>query len=168
MRGLNHPMRRRQQLGTTAWCAVRRTLPILALAGGVACGPRPAPSEPSWIERDVNEPAHATAPPRSAASAPAIDPARIDETDEAALRAAIDALGDRAPAGKLALRLARLAHHRGDDRDARDWLDRAARAGDATEVAAAAAALAGEIVAATVDPAMIAVLLPLSGPYGGL
>ena len=163
-------MRRRQPpRSSSAAPAVRRTLPVLALASGLACGPRPPPSEPSWIERDVNEPAHATPPPRRAAQA--VDPARlerVDDLDEPALRAALDAVGDRAPAGKLALRAARLAHHRGDDRDARAWLDRAARAGDAADVAAAAAALGGELVDAAVDPAVIAVLLPLSGPYGGL
>jgi ABC-type branched-subunit amino acid transport system substrate-binding protein len=156
---------------------VPRALPAIVLAlAGAACGPKPGASEPSWIEREVGEPVHATAPPRSAGGAPAIersgcagprsnaqrcgesiDLARIDEIDEPTVLAALEALGDRAPAGKLALRAARLAHHRGDDRDARAWLDRAARAGDAAEVAAAAA-----------DPAVIAVLLPLSGPYGGL
>ncbi|HZJ63557.1 MAG TPA: hypothetical protein VFD36_08510, partial [Kofleriaceae bacterium] len=93
---------------------------MLALASGLACGPRPPPSEPSWIERDVNEPAHATPPPRSAAQA--VDPARlerIDELDEPALRAALDALGDRAPAGKLALRASRSSP--------RWWASRAAR-----------------------------------------
>jgi hypothetical protein len=39
---------------------------------------------------------------------------RIDEADEATARAALEAVGDGAPAGKLALRLAGLAHHRGD------------------------------------------------------
>src|SRR6185436_20761662 len=153
MRGLHHPMRPWQQRRTgSPRRATSRSLPglALALAGGLACGPRPGPSEPSWIERDVSEPAHATAPAPSAASAPSIDLprilARIDDADEPTLRAALDALGDRAPAGKLALRAARLAHHRGDDRDARAWLDRAARAGDAAEVAAAAAALGGELV----------------------
>lgn len=134
----------------------------------VACGPRPGASEPSWIERDASG-AHATSPASEAAGpAPAIDPARIDDADEPTIRAALDALGDRAPAGKLALRAARLAHHRGDDREARGWLERAGRAADGAEVEAAAARLGGELIDAAVDPAVIAVLLPLSGPYGAL
>jgi len=68
------------------------------------------------------------------------------------VRAALEAAGDRAPAGKLALRAARLAHHRGDDGEARRLLARAASAADAAEVAAAAKALEGELVTAAVDP----------------
>ena len=138
-----------------------------------ACGPRPAPGEPSWLERDVS-PHAARAPREPPAATPGridpgrIDPARIDEVDEATARAALDAAGDGAPAGKLALRLARLAHHRGDDAEARELLARSARAVDAAEVAAAAGALGRELVTAAVDPALIAVLLPLSGPYGGI
>jgi ABC-type branched-subunit amino acid transport system substrate-binding protein len=140
----------------------------IAAAAVAACGPRPVPEEPSWIERDASR-AHAVAPARGdAAAVPAIDPARIDDTDEATARAALDALGDRAPAGQLALRLARLAHHRGDDAGARGLLVRAGRAADAAEVAAAASALERELATAAVDPALIAVLLPVSGPYAGL
>ena len=137
------------------------------MIAAAACGPKPAPGEPSWIERDVST--HAARAPRSEpAAAPRIDPARIDEVDEATARAALEAAGDRAPAGQLALRLARLAHHRGDDAEARELLARAARAADAGEVAAAAGALGRELVTAAVDPALIAVLLPLSGPYAGI
>jgi ABC-type branched-subunit amino acid transport system substrate-binding protein len=132
-----------------------------------ACGPKPAPGEPSWIERDLS-PHAARAPRPPPAATPSIDPARIDEVDEATARAALDAAGDGAPAGKLALRLARLAHHRGDDGEASELLARAARAADAGEVAAAAGALGRELVTAAVDPVLIAVLLPLSGPYGGI
>jgi ABC-type branched-subunit amino acid transport system substrate-binding protein len=149
---------------------MRRLLASLGLLA--ACGPKP---QPSWIEQDSYGEQHATGAPRGtaggdgdAARVQAWDPARIDDTDEGTLRQAIDRLGDRAPAGKIALRLARLAHHRGDDRDARGWLDRAARAADQAEVQAAAAALAGELVVPVVDPAVIAVLLPLSGPYGAI
>ena len=146
----------------------------VVVVGGAACGPRPPPDEPSWIERDASA-RHETGSPRGApgtsgapSAAAAIDPARIDDADEAMVRAALDALGDRAPAGKLALRAARLAHHRGDDEAARELLARAGRAADAGEVAAAAAALGGELVTAAVEPARVAVLLPLSGPYAGL
>jgi len=146
-------------------------LPLIALAA--ACAARPAPGALSWIDRDASG-AHATVGPQATpAGGPAMDPvmvqamdqAKIDECDEATLRAALDAIGDRAPAGKLALRVARLAHHRGDDRDARGWLERAARAADQAEVHAA---LGGELATAAVDPALVAVLLPLSGSYAAL
>ena len=138
----------------------------------MACGPRPV-AEPSWIERDASQAqAHAVAAQRGAPSArpdsTPVDPAQIDEVDEASVREALDAAGDRAPAGALALRLARLAHHRGDDDEARELLARAARAADAAEVAEAARALGAALVTARVDPAVIAVLLPLSGPYAGI
>lgn len=148
--------------------AVIRAVAMLAFACA-ACGPVPPASPPSWIEHDARGGTHATAPPRGpAAAAPAIDPARIDDYDEATLRAALAAAGDRAPAGKLALRLARLAHHRGDDRDARGLIARARGAADAAELGAALAALDGELVTAAVDPALVAVLLPLSGPYAAI
>jgi branched-chain amino acid transport system substrate-binding protein len=141
----------------------------VALVVCAACAPKRPPGEPSWIERDADA-AHATAPGGAGAApvTPVIDPARIDEYDESAVRAALDASGDRAPAGKLALRLARLAHHRGDDAEARGWLARAARAADAPEVRAALDALAGELTEVAVDAGLVAVLLPLSGPHGGL
>jgi len=138
---------------------------VIALA---ACGPRPGPSEPGWIERDAHGDSHATAAPRATPAGPAIDPARIDDADEPTVRAALDALGDRAPAGKLALRAARLAHHRGDEREARAWLARAATAADAAEVKAQATELGAELSLVTVDPAVVAVLLPLSGTYAAL
>jgi ABC-type branched-subunit amino acid transport system substrate-binding protein len=132
-----------------------------------ACGAKPPLDEPSWIEREIDAP-HATTPGGARAAAPAIDPQRIDEYDERTIRAALDAIGDRAPAGRLALRAARLAHHRGDDGEARSWLARAARAADAAEVREAAAALAAEVAAVPVDAAVVAVLLPLTGPHGAL
>jgi ABC-type branched-subunit amino acid transport system substrate-binding protein len=140
----------------------------LAAVALAACGAA-RPSDSTWIERDASGMAHATATPRSRPSdAPAIDGARVEGSDEPAIRTALDALGDRAPAGTLALRLARLAHHRGDEQEARAWLARAATAADEAEVHAAAAALAHELVVPVVDRAAIAVLLPLSGSYGGL
>jgi ABC-type branched-subunit amino acid transport system substrate-binding protein len=137
-----------------------------------ACGRPPEAREPdsrSWIEHDAPGNTHATAPARARVSAvPAIDPGRIDEYDEPTIRAALDALGDRAPSARLALRGARIAHHRGDDREAREWLARAAAAADAAEVHAEIAALGGELRAPDVDPALVAVLLPLSGSYAAL
>ncbi|HEX3766612.1 MAG TPA: penicillin-binding protein activator [Kofleriaceae bacterium] len=151
--------------------AARRCAAIGALICAAACGPRPGPGEPSWIERDVST--HAVAAPRDATrggvNGPAAPgPLSINELDEAAARAALEAAGDGAPADKLALRLARLAHHRGDDTEASQMLARAGRAADAAEVAEAAGELRRELVTAAVDPALIAVLLPLSGPYAGL
>ncbi|HEU4728495.1 MAG TPA: hypothetical protein VFT22_11410, partial [Kofleriaceae bacterium] len=146
-----------------------------------ACGGRPGAGQPSWIEHEARGETHETARPGARAAegatpggAVAIDPARIDDTDEASVRAALDhlgqpgGLGDRAPAGKLALRAARLAHHRGDDREARELLARAGRAADEPEIHAAAAALAAELVTPAVDPKLVAVLLPLSGPYAAI
>ncbi len=133
-----------------------------------ACGPKAAPSQPSWIEHDARGTTHEVAAAHGRAAAPAIDPAKIDEYDEATARGALEVLGDRAPAGKLALRIARLAHHRGDDREARELLVRAAHAADEPEVHVALDALGGELVTPVVDPALVAVLLPLSGAYGAI
>src|SRR5215831_4633985 len=125
-----------------------------AVLAAAACGPKPGPSEPSWLERDASS-AHASATVHGpAAVTAAIDPARIDDMDEAAVRAALEGLGDREPAGKLALRAARLSHHRGDDAEAQGLLARAASAADAGEVAEAAKALERALVTAPVDPAL--------------
>jgi ABC-type branched-subunit amino acid transport system substrate-binding protein len=146
----------------------RATLAIAA-AMASACGPPPRdPDAPEWIERDVHATTRAGAAPRGTPAMRPVDPARIDEADEPTLRAALAGLGDRAPAGKLALRLARLAHHRGDDREAASWLAQAARAGDAGELGAALAALGAALQLTPVDRALVAVLLPLSGPHAAL
>jgi len=146
-----------------------RALVVAAVLAG--CGARPG--QPSWIEHDARGGTHATSAPHGAAPIPGIDlaridPARIDDYDEATVLAALDALGDRAPAARLALRAARLAHHRGDDRDARGLIARAAGAADEAEVHAALAALAGDLVTPVVDPKLVAVLLPLTGPYAAI
>jgi ABC-type branched-subunit amino acid transport system substrate-binding protein len=166
---------------------LRCSVIAVGCAGLVGCARPPDPRDPggpSWIERDARSELHATAPARGGAdrssesgarrpgqpvrSDQPVTPEAIDDHDEPAIRAALDALGDRAPAGKLALRAARLAHHRGDDDDARAWLDRAATAADRAEIAAAIAALGRELATRVVDPALIAVLLPLSGNFAGL
>jgi ABC-type branched-subunit amino acid transport system substrate-binding protein len=138
-----------------------------AVAGSCA---RPPPREPAgWVEHDERGTSHAIAPARGQPSAtPALDPARIDDADEAIVRAALDAAGDRAPAARLALRAARLAHHRGDDREAQRLLVRAAGAADEPEVHAALTTLTAALTVTAVDPAVIAVLLPLSGSYAQL
>ncbi len=108
---------------------------------------------------------HAT---RGAVPAAPIDPATIDQLDDAALQAALAQSGSAAPTARLALRAARLAHHRGDDDDARAFLARAASAADEASVHDKLAALAAELVASAVDPAAIAVILPLTGRYSAI
>jgi ABC-type branched-subunit amino acid transport system substrate-binding protein len=97
-----------------------------------------------------------------------LDPARIDDYDEPTVRAALAALGDRAPAARLGLRAARLAHHRGDDRDAQAVIVRVAHAADEPAVHAALAQLAAQLVVPAIDPTLVAVLLPLSGGYAAI
>ena len=71
-----------------------------------------------------------------------------------------------AAAGRVALRLALVEHHRGRDREAQRWL---ARAGSSPRAGALAAELARARAArAAVNPARIAVLLPLTGPHARL
>ena len=91
-------------------------------------------------------------------------------TGEGRVRDPSDAQGDRgdpAAAGQPALRAARLAHHRGDDAEARVLLARAAPATDAADVAAAGA-LARDLAAPPVSSSTIAVLLPLSGRFAAI
>lgn len=142
----------------------------LAIVALVACShPKPG----SWVERDLTTTTHET---RGSASEPLpdvdvskLDAAGIDRLDEAQLQAALARVGDAAPAGRLALRGARLAWHRGDDAAARALLARAASAADEATVHAELVAL-GKQVAATpaVQPKLIAVLLPLSGRFSSV
>jgi ABC-type branched-subunit amino acid transport system substrate-binding protein len=97
-----------------------------------------------------------------------LDGATIDELDLPTAKGTLDALGDQAPAARVALRAARLAHHQGDDADARALVARAASAADEKDVHGALAALAVELAEPPVDPAVVAVLLPLSGRYASL
>lgn len=144
---------------------MKRALLILA-----ACGAKPPPG--SWIEREVGQ-SHAEATPATSAAAPlALDPAtltpaQIDELDEPTVRAALDKLADAAPSARLALRGARLAHHRGDDVIARAFVARAASAADRARVPELDA-LAKQVAAPFVDPKTIAVLLPLSGRFAAI
>ncbi|HUJ58777.1 MAG TPA: penicillin-binding protein activator [Kofleriaceae bacterium] len=130
-----------------------------ALVALAACGATAPPPAGPAIERHDTRQAPA-----------AIDDAHVDPDtlDDAACRAALDRLGDRAPAAAIALRAARLAHHRGDDAEARAMVARAASAADAPAAHAALAALAAELAAPPVDPAVVAVLLPLSGKYAAI
>src|SRR5690349_4125271 len=83
----------RRSTGSPVACAARlrhataMRAVILLLA---ACGAKPPPQ--TWLERDVHESHGAHATPS------AIDPAKIDELDDAAVRAALEGAGDRAPA----------------------------------------------------------------------
>lgn len=154
-----------------------KALALIALAA--ACGPKVHTA--TWIERDAELGRHATHE-RAAGSAAAseatkapvpvdletLDPATIDALDEATALAVLDRLGDRKPAARVALRAARLAHHRGDDAEARAHLARATAAADEAEVHAELAALAKATAATPVDPDVVAVLLPLSGKYAAI
>jgi len=132
----------------------------------------------SWIERDSELGRHSTRAAQDSASSgqvstrpPAhidlrkLDPLTIDELDETTAIGVLEQLGDRKPAARVALRAARLAHHRGDDADARALLARAASAADEAEVHADLGALAKATAAAPVDANVVAVLLPLSGRF---
>jgi ABC-type branched-subunit amino acid transport system substrate-binding protein len=135
-----------------------------------ACGAH-APSGPAWSGEvhATREPGGGSAAASSGPSAPAaLTPAAIDALDEASARAALARAGDRAPAARLALRLARIAHHEGDDAEARALLARAATAADEHDVHGALEALARQVAAPPVDRAAVAVLLPLSGRFARL
>src|SRR5690606_18922192 len=105
----------------------------------------------------------AAAPPPMTAEEEAALAARVDRARAAELEAAWPRMrGGGAAAARVALRLARIAAHRGEEAAARRWLERAGGAPGAAELAAELER------AARVDPALVAVLLPLSGPHGGL
>lgn len=120
-----------------------------------ACG---ASQQAGWQERAAPE-RHET---RTVVIAPGKPIANIDAMSEQELADALAQVGDKAPAGKLALRAARLAHHRGDDQLARAMLARLATAEDSEVVDLGLAPAVG------VDPSLIAVLLPMSGRYAGI
>ena len=136
-----------------------------------ACGPKPAPP---WIEHDAQHHEHGSvaAAPLPASARPVdlakLSPATIDELDEATARVVVDRLAGKAPAARVTLRAARLAHHRGDDAAARADVARATGAGDEAELHAELAALAKQLVDVEVRPELVAVLLPLSGKFAAL
>ncbi len=135
----------------------------------VACGPKPSPA---WVgddrQRHESRSRAAAGPLEPPVDLAKLSPDTIDELDEATARIVVDRLADRAPAARVALRAARLAHHRGDDAQARADLARAATGGDAGELRDAIAALAAELVDVPVRPELVAVLLPLSGRFGSV
>ncbi len=155
--------------------ATKRAL-LCVLVGFGACGPKPAPT---WIEHEGSQtharnPNEVTPPPSGGRpDARAVDlaklsPATIDELDEATARAVVERLENAAPAAAVAMRAARLAHHRGDDATARDDLAHASTAADAAILKAPIAELAGELADTAVHPERVAVLLPLTGKYGAV
>ena len=136
---------------------------LLVLA---ACGPKPGAQ---WVDREQRHETSSSATPGSRpVDLSKLSPATIDELDEATAIAVVAQLADKAPAARVALRAARLAHHRGDDAGARAVIARAATAADASDVAAEVAAVASELVEIPVKGEVVAVLLPLSGRYGGV
>lgn len=150
-----------------------RSLAWIALAA--ACGPKVQPS--SWIEREAlgqsragaePSPAPSVAPQALPSDLSKLDATAIDALDEATVLAALARAGDAAPAARLALRAARLAHHRGDDAAARAAIARAATAADEPAVHAELAALGARVKATPVDGKVIAVLLPLSGKFAAI
>src|ERR1044071_8078194 len=103
---------------------------LAAIALLAACGPK-VPTG-TWVERD-NElgrhQQHAESGSGSGSARPPVhidlrklDALTIDELDEATCLGVLDQLSDKQPAARVALRAARLAHHRGDDAEARRLL----------------------------------------------
>jgi branched-chain amino acid transport system substrate-binding protein len=148
----------------------------VALIAG--CGPKVSTSN-SWVEREGELGRHGSKHETREGSAATtrapvhidlnkLDPATIDELDDATALAVLDQLGDKKPAARVALRAARLAHHRGDDADARALLARAASAADQADVHAELGELAKLVATAPVDPNVVAVLLPLSGRFSSI
>lgn len=140
-----------------------------AIAALAACGPKPSGS---WAEYAPSAQTHHSAEPRgTSTTAPAgvvAPPGGIDALDSAAALAMLDQLNGRAPAARVALRAARLAHHAGDADHARALLARAALADDEPHVRGGLAALAAQLDPAAVDEVTVAVLLPLTGRYAAL
>jgi len=152
----------------------RFTLGLIALA---ACGPK-AP-QGSWLERE-DPLGRSTAGQGSStatgggSAAPVnidlstLDKATIDELDYVTALGALEQLGDKKPAARVALRAARLAYHQGDVAEARALLARATNADDESDVHADLAALAPLVAAPPVDATTIAVLLPLTGRFAAI
>jgi ABC-type branched-subunit amino acid transport system substrate-binding protein len=147
-----------------------KRLALLASCVLLACGPKVAPG--TWIEREAP-----LGSSRGGGSGPQgdgdtatrpIDLSNVDALDEASVLIALERIGDAAPAGRLALRAARLAYHRGDVAEARKWIARASTAADEASVHAELGALAAQLAEPPVDRAVVAVLLPLSGRFSAI
>jgi branched-chain amino acid transport system substrate-binding protein len=154
---------------------VSRSVALLSIVLG--CGSKPPAA--SWIEQDTLGGSHASPvaeeneTPISAETAAVaatidlgkLDAAKIDALDEPTVLALLERAGDAAPAARLALRAARLAHHRGDGAIARARIARAAAAADEPSVHGELGKLAAELATPAVDAKTIAVLLPLTGRF---
>jgi ABC-type branched-subunit amino acid transport system substrate-binding protein len=155
---------------------------LVAMIVGAACGH--AAPRGSWVEEDAPGTSTAGGGPAthctptstctSSSTSSSTDPARVAaiaggdvKAIDAATAAELEAAYARAPSAAIAVRRARLAHHAGDDDDARAWLARAAAAKDAAAYRAQADALKADL-GAPVDPAVIAVLLPSTGRFAAL
>jgi ABC-type branched-subunit amino acid transport system substrate-binding protein len=161
-----------------------RSLFVLCAFLPIGCGPKVPKG--TWVEREELGRAHSgggangragstttggagtTTGKPVAVDLAKLDAATIDQLDLATCAAVIDQLGDRKPAARVALRAARLAHHQGDDAEARAFIMRATNAADESEVHAELSALAAETAETPVDRKVIAVLLPLSGRFAAL
>ena len=148
---------------------------VVGIVALCACGARAPRGE--WVEREGRPgygQSHATGEGGTGQTAGAtidvatLDAAAIDLLDEATVLTALERIGDAAPAARLALRAARLAHHRGDAADARALIARASNAADEPAVHTELAALAIALAAPPVDPNVIAVLLPLTGRFASI
>lgn len=151
--------------------AVRRARAVVvASAALAACGSNPGTR---WADYDRSVQRHATdepssRSPRTTSASVARSPSDIDALPYADARALLDRLDGRAPAARVALRAARLAHHVGDAAQARALLARAALAADEPEVRASLVALGAQLDIADVDKATVAVLLPLTGRHAAV
>lgn len=137
----------------------RAALVAAILAAGAVLGCRAAPtSTPTddWLEHERGRAHHATTEPALApvAGEPGEprDPGEVGAPSE----------------GEAAIQAARAALRRGDREAARVALARAAAAPDATAVATAHAELVARLAQPAVDPAKLAVLLPLSGKFAAI
>src|SRR4051812_15339693 len=133
-----------------------------------ACGAKTP--QGGWVEHEARPgQVHATKGGGAAiGDSTPLDPAQIDNLDEGTVLAALERAGDAAPAARLALRAARLAYHRGDDADARALVARASTAADEPSVHAELTALATLLAEPPVNPATVAVLLPLTGRFASI
>ncbi len=144
-----------------------RLVLALTVTAGFACGGRSSSS--TWVEREAHhDDGHAMRSASRPQGQRQIDVASIDTLDEAAVVRALETIGDAAPAGRLALRVARLAYHRGEEGRARAWLARAANAADEPEIHDQLIALGRELARPPLNVKMIAVLLPLSGTFASI
>ncbi|MGE0546725.1 MAG: penicillin-binding protein activator [Kofleriaceae bacterium] len=145
-----------------------RPLAAIAAVFITSAGCRSGPPATSWVEHDAHySTRHATTSARDPSAVPRA-PHDIEQMTAAAVHAALERIGDTAPAARLALRAARLAYHQGDDAEARGWLARATSADDAVTVQAEVAELAAKLVVPPAQSTKIAVLLPLSGKFSAI